>query len=49
VPVVSEGPAEPLLPSLDVVRGELDREQESHERRAAQVDTKAGLILAAPG
>lgn len=40
---------EPLLPSLDVVRAELDREQESHERRAAQVDTKAGLILAAAG
>lgn len=38
-----------LLPSLEVVRAELDREQESHERRAAGVDTKAGLILAAAG
>lgn len=49
VPVVSEGQPDPLLPSLDVVRSELDREQESHERRAGQVDTKAGLILAASG
>jgi hypothetical protein len=40
---------DPLLPSLDFVRAELDREQESHERRASQVDTKAGLILAAAG
>lgn len=42
-------PDDPLLPSLDFVRAELDREQESHERRASQVDTKAGLILAAAG
>lgn len=40
---------DPLLPSLDFVRAELDREQDSHERRASQVDTKAGLILAAAG
>lgn len=38
---------QPPLPSFDLVRAELDREQESHERRAGQVDTKAGLILAA--
>lgn len=31
------------------MRSELDREQESYERRAGQVDTKAGLILAAAG
>lgn len=46
---MTDEPDEPLLPSLDFVRAELDREQESHERRAAQVDTKAGLILAAAG
>lgn len=46
---VSEGSQGQLLPSFDVVRGELDREQASHERRAGQVDTKAGLILAAAG
>ncbi len=46
---MADVPDEPLLPSLDVVRSELDREQESHERRAAQVDTKAGVILAAAG
>jgi hypothetical protein len=50
VPRVSVDPNEqPLLPSLDIVRAELDREQESYERRAGQVDTKAGLILAAAG
>ncbi len=46
---MADDPDDPLLPSLDFVRAELDREQDSHERRAAQVDTKAGLILAAAG
>lgn len=40
---------QPALPSIDVIRSELDREQESYERRASSVDTKAGLILAAAG
>ncbi len=49
VPAVPEDLADLDLPSLDVIRAELDREQESHERRAGQVDTKAGLLLAASG
>ena len=50
MPSVSVDPNDlPLLPSLDVVRSELDREQDSYERRAAQFDTRAGLILAASG
>lgn len=49
MPAVAEDSADRLLPSLDVVRRELDLEQQSHERRAGQVDTKAGLILAASG
>lgn len=46
---MADDPDDPWLPSLDFVRAELDREQESHERRASQVDTKAGLVLAAAG
>jgi hypothetical protein len=38
-----------VLPSLAVVRAELDLEQGSNERRSAGLDAKAGLLLAAAG
>jgi hypothetical protein len=38
-----------VLPSLAVVRAELDLEQGSKKRRSASLDSKAGLLLAAAG
>ena len=37
------------LASLAAVRGELDRVEESTERRTASVDTKSGLLLGVSG
>ena len=47
MPVVTTSSPDP--PSVNVVLAELNRAEDSLERRGAQVDTKAGLILATAG
>jgi hypothetical protein len=37
------------IPSIALVEGELDREEESYRNRSDGIDTKAGLILGAAG